>query len=70
MRNWLAHSVVALHQDSDRVAAVFGVEHAGRCPDPAFEFVADHASAAAYAAFFDRAVFAVSSAWKASSGFT
>src|SRR5258708_27819023 len=48
-------SVVALDEDADGVASEFGVEDAGRRPDAAFEFVADHAGAATDVAFFDDA---------------
>ena len=51
----IAASVVALHEDADGVASGFGVEHAGGGADAAFEFVADHACAAADVAFFDGA---------------
>src|SRR5579863_3331754 len=50
-----AGSVVTLHEDADGVAAGFGVEDAGGGADAAFEFVADHACAAADIAFFDGA---------------
>ena len=50
-----AASVVALHQHAYGVATVFGINHAGRSADAAFEFVADHAGAAAHVSFFDRA---------------
>ena len=49
----LARSVVALHEDADRVASGFCVEHARTRSDSALEFVADHARAAADVAFFD-----------------
>ena len=51
----IAASVVALHENADGVASGFGVEHARGRSDAAFEFVADHAGAAADVAFFDRA---------------
>src|ERR1019366_1030763 len=48
----VALSVVALHEHADRVAARFRVEHARRGSYSSLEFVADHAGAAAYVAFF------------------
>src|SRR5579862_98139 len=52
-------SIVALNQDSDRVASRLRVEHARGGSDSAFEFVADHACSAAHVAFFGRHVEAV-----------
>src|SRR5882762_8779036 len=51
----VAASVVALHEDADCVPSGFRIEHARGSSDSSFEFVANHAGAAAYAAFFDRA---------------
>src|SRR5208283_3895494 len=51
----VAASVVALHEHADGVADALGIEDARGGSDSAFEFIADHASAAAYVAFFDEA---------------
>src|SRR5581483_3802437 len=48
-------AVVALHEYSYRVAAIFAVKHAGGGSNSAFEFIADHAGSAADVAFFDHA---------------
>ena len=53
MRRSGAAAVVALHEDADGVAADFCVELARGGADAAFEFVADHAGAAADVAFGD-----------------
>ena len=51
----VAASVVALDEDADGIASSFSVEDTGGGADAAFEFVADHAGAAADVAFFDGA---------------
>ena len=51
----LPHSVIALDQNTDRVATVFGGESARRSPDAAFEVVANHPGAAADIALGDEA---------------
>ena len=51
----VAASVIALDQNADRVTAIFRIENARGGADASFKFVADHASAAADVAFFDRA---------------
>ena len=49
----IALAVIALHQHSHRVAAIFCGEDARGGADAALEFVADHAGAAADIAFLD-----------------
>ena len=51
----VARPVIALHEHADRVAAVLGIEAARRGADAALVAVADHAGAAADAAFLDGA---------------
>ena len=45
-------SIVALHQHTHRVAAVFGIKHPRRRANSTLELVADHSRAAAHIAFF------------------
>ena len=46
-------TVIALHEHTDRITAIFGVQAARRTTDAALIAVANHAGAAADAAFFD-----------------
>src|SRR5205823_13718891 len=50
-----AIAIIALHQHSDGVAAVFRTKLAGSSSNPALEFVAHHSCPAAGAAFLHRA---------------
>src|SRR5215469_15897724 len=50
----VARSVVALHENADRVAPILGIEHSRAGADATLKVVTDHAGPASDVAFFDR----------------